>query len=45
MKRSFEIYYQYYLNGLLVWVFKIKDDLYIHHFVDFNFHFESELPF
>jgi hypothetical protein len=43
--KSFSVYYQYYFCGLLIWVFKVNDDLFIHYFVDFDIHFESDLPF
>jgi hypothetical protein len=42
---SFPVYYQYYFAGLLVFVFKINADEFLHLFVDFNIHFVNELPF
>lgn len=35
MDRSFELYYQYYFAGILVWLFKINDDEYLHELLDF----------
>ena len=45
MKKFFDVYYAYYFGGLLINVYKINDDEFLHFYVDFNIHFVSELPF
>jgi hypothetical protein len=43
--KKFDVYYQYDFDGLLVYVYKINEDEYLHFFVELNIHFISELPF
>ncbi|MDQ2718198.1 MAG: hypothetical protein M3Z26_00350 [Bacteroidota bacterium] len=45
MFKSFDVYSVYDFSGLLVNVYAVNDDDYVHYFVDLDIYFISELPF
>jgi hypothetical protein len=43
--KKFDVYYSYDFHGLLINVYKVNDDDYVHYFVDLDIYFIDELPF